>query len=184
MAKTARKPVTLAAPVAPQAPATVTKATYVAPALVSTAAPAQSATQAAIKFLQASLGVAPAPQVPPAPATPVAPQATITRATGVSQRTAATWARSVPQGNLANLMLPKVSANFAPAQTVTVLRANPKAAGKAPHYRYSLYTVACNGGNTCTVGQYLAVCAAKRIAPATTHADLMWDVNHGYISVA
>lgn len=175
MAKAARK-VTVAttAPVAP-ASAPVTKAaSYVAPALVSAAAPAQAATQAAIAFLQQSLGVA--------PAAPVAPQQpTVTRAAGVSTRTAFTWGRSVPQGRA--VLMPKVSANFAPAQVITVLSAaNPKAAGKAPASRFALY--GGYQGHTLTVAAYLAACAKRNIPPAVTHADLMWDFNHGYINVA
>lgn len=175
MAKANRKTVTLAAPSAPVAP--VTKAPYTpAPALLTTAAPAQSATKAAIAFLQQSLGVAPA-----APVAPATPAPTVTRGAGVSARTAYTWARSVPAANQGNILLPKVHANFGVSQTITVLVNNPKAAGKAPAARFALYG---GQGATLTVGAYLAICGKRNIQAAVTHADLMWDFNHGYINVA
>lgn len=173
--------VTLPVLPAPVAPVAVTKApSYVAPALVASAAPAQSATQAAIKFLQQSLGVA--PQAPVAPSATLAPMLAPAVVAGrVSLRTMQTWARSVPAANKASVLIPKVHANFAPHQTVTVLVANPKAAGKGPATRFALYG---GQGATLTVAAYLAKCAKANIPMAVTHADLMWDFNHGYISVA
>lgn len=173
MAKANRKTkVTLpvvGAPVAPAA-APVVKSAYTAPAILLAPAPVAPA----LAILRASLGVAPQ-------AAPVAPQATVTRGAGVSARTAHTWGRSVPAANKANILLPKVHANFGVSQTITVLVNNPKATGKAPAARFALYG---GQGATLTVAAYLAICGKRNIPAQVTNADLMWDFNHGYINVA
>lgn len=168
MAKANRKTVTLAAPSAPL------QLTYTPANVVG--GPVNLAL--AGKLLGAPVAPTPCPYggayVAPAPAP------TVTRGAGVSARTAHTWARSVPAANQGNILLPKVHANFGVSQTITVLVNNPKAAGKAPAARFALYG---GQGATLTVAAYLAICGKRNIPAAVTHADLMWDFNHGYISV-
>lgn len=98
----------------------------------------------------------------------------------ISERMKKTWGRSVKDPERkANLLLPGVSPDFAGDLVITVLvTVNPKLPGKGPFFRFAKYR------SGMTVAEYVKAC--ERVSPSVkvSHADLKWDVNHGYIKVA
>jgi hypothetical protein len=97
----------------------------------------------------------------------------------LSARTLKTWGRSVKDPDKkANLLLPGVHPDFAGDLVITKLVDNPKLPGKGPWMRFAKYK------NGMTVAEYIKAC--ERVSPSVkvSHADLKWDVNHGYILVS
>lgn len=96
----------------------------------------------------------------------------------LSARTVKTWTRGAK--DKINVLMPGIAPNFRGDLVIKlIMTKNPKSRG--PALRYAKYK------DGMTVAEYVAACSSGPRALTTekvSHADLFWDVNHGYIQVS